>query len=81
MCIFPCRPYWGDIAEDNQHDLGEKLDTFLGISDTITVTREDSICSRNKQNANSHSMLYSQNGIDSKSRSKVKKRTACGYKG
>jgi hypothetical protein len=41
----------------------------------------NSICSRNKQNANSHSMLYSQNGIDSKSRSKVKKRTACGYKG
>ena len=51
MCIFPCRPYSGDIADDDMQDLGENLDSFIGISDTITHARADGTTSKNKLSA------------------------------
>lgn len=48
MCIFPCKPYWGNVDNDTQQDLPEDIATLIGITDTITTTRDDGTQKHNK---------------------------------
>ena len=41
MCIFPCKPYWGNTADDIEHDLSSEHAGYIGISKAITTTKQD----------------------------------------
>jgi hypothetical protein len=48
LCIFPCKPYWGNTADNEHQDLSEEHATYLGVTSNIITHKEDGSTINNK---------------------------------
>ena len=48
MCIFPCKPYWGNTKHDEPLDLTAEHGAYVGMTDDIITHRDDGTIKHNE---------------------------------